>query len=243
VRLQRLRQKRGILDSVLETARSFSSGVGPSDRKTLDEYLGSIRDVERRVEIGETQSDRELPLISQPSGVPNDYRDYAKLMFDLQVLAYQADLTRVGTFMLCKELNGRTYPEIGVSEGHHSLSHHGDSAEKKELLARVNTYHATLFAYFLERLGGTPDGDGSLLDHSIILYGSGHGDPNLHEPKELPIVVAGGGVGQLRGGRHIRYARPSLSNLHVTLLDKLGVPIERFGDSTDRLRLEPLTGI
>jgi hypothetical protein len=218
--------------------------VGVSDRGTLDEYLGSIRDVERRLQVAEDQSDRELPVVAQPAAAPDDYVAYAKLMFDLQVLAYQADLTRVSTFMLCKELNGRTYPEIGVSEGHHSLSHHGDNPEKKAQLAQVNAYHASLFAYLLERMHATTDGDGTLLDHSIVLYGSGQGDPNLHEPKELPIIVAGGGAGRLTGGRHIRYtSHPELSNLHVTLLNKFGVPVENVGDSTGQLPLEPLSEV
>jgi hypothetical protein len=244
VRVRRLRQKRSILDSVMEKALSLSNSTGPSDRLRFDQYLESIRDVERRIQTAEAQSERELPVVDQPAAVPPTFAEYAQLMFDLQVLAYQADLTRVITFMLAKEVNSRTYPEIGVSEGHHALSHHGDMPDKKALLAKVNAYHTAMLAHFLEKLQSTRDGEGSLLDHSIILYGSGHGNANIHEPKELPILVVGGGAGQLKGGRHIRYSGAQLPDLHVTLLNKLGVPVENVGDSTGRLSLEqPLSGV
>lgn len=243
VRVRRLRQKRSILDSVLEKAVSLSSNFGPSDRLRFDQYLASVRDIERRIETAEAQSERELPVVDQPAAAPPIYADFVKLMFDLQLLAYQADLTRVITFMLAKELNGRSWPEIGVSEGHHALSHHGNNPEKKALLARVNGYHTTMLAYFLERLQSTPDGDGSLLDHAIILYGSGHGDPNIHEPKELPVLVVGGAAGRLRGGRHIRYKGQQLPNLHVTLLNKFGVPVESVGESGGHIPLEPISGV
>ncbi len=244
VRRKRFGEQRSILDSVLEKALALSSSVGPDDRRRFEEYLQSIRDVEQRIQMAEAQSERELPVIDQPRGAPAAFTDYVKLMFDLQALAFQADLTRVSTFMLAKEVNSRTFPEVGVSEGHHALSHHGNDSEKKMLLAKVNTYHTTRLADFLKTLQSTPDGDGSLLDHSIILYGSGHGNANIHEPKDLPILVVGGGAGRLKGGRHIRYDGAQLPDLHVTLLNKLDVPVENVGESTGELRIdETVTGV
>ena len=241
VRRARLRHQSSILDSVLEKVRGLSDEISPTDRPKLDAYLESIRDVERRIQKATEQSERELPQFDQPAGVPPTFEGHVKLMFDLQALAYQADLTRITTFMLAKEISGRAYPEVGVSAGHHSLSHHGDNPEKIELLSRVNAYHMSMYAYFLEKLKATPDGAGSLLDHSLVLYGSGMGNPNLHEPKELPIVLAGG---QIKGGRHQRCAPGTvLSNLHVTLLSKIGVPVETIGDSTGRLRIDPVSGV
>ena len=241
VRLQRLRERRSILDSVLAKANALNKSVGPSDQRRFEEYLQSIRDVERRIQTAESQSDRALPLVTQPGSIPETFPEYAKLMLDLQALAYQADLTRVCTFMMAKELSGRSYPEIGMSEGHHALSHHGDNPDKKALLARLNAHHTSMLAYFVDKLQSTSDGDGSLLDHTVILYGSCHGDPNKHDPHELPIVVFG--ADQIKGGRHIRYSHAQLPNLHVTLLNKLGVPVERVGDSTGSLALEPLSGV
>ena len=240
-RVKRFREKRSILDSVLGKAQRLSNTVGAADRRRFDAYLQSIRDVEQRLQTAEAQSDRELPLIEQPASAPATFPEYAKLMIDLQVLAYQADITRVCTFMLAKELSGRTYPEIGVSEGHHALSHHGDAEDKLAQLAKVNAHHTTMLAYFLEKLQATPDGDGSLLDHSLILYGSGHGDPNKHDPKQLPIVVIGSD--QLKAGRHVRDPHAQLANLHVTLLNTLGLPVEKFGDVTGRLPVEPLSNV
>ena len=237
VRLKRLQRKRSILDSVLERATGFNNSLGPSDRTLVNEYLESIRDVERRVQLAEAQNDRELPLVTQPASTPTAFADYVKLMYDLNVLAFQADLTRVSTFMMAKELSNRTYPEIGVSDGHHGLSHHGDVPEKVELLSRVNAYHALMFAHFLDRLQATKDGDGTLLDHSVLLYGSGHGDPNIHEPKQLPIVLAGGGIVAPGRGRHIHYHGEQLGNLHVTVLNKAGVPADHVGDSVGPLDL------
>jgi hypothetical protein len=243
IRAKRLQQKRSILDSVMERAAGLSNRLGSSDRTLMGEYLESIRDVERRVQMAEAQSERDLPLIEQPAAAPAAFADYAKLMYDLQVLAFQADLTRVATFMMAKEVNSRTYPEIGVSDGHHSLSHHGDVPEKKALLARVNGYHVSMFAHFLQRLQETKDGDGTLLDRCVLLYGSGHGDPNIHEPKQLPLIVAGGAVVPSGKGRHIRYHGEQLPNLHVTLLNKVGVPVDHVGVSTGPLELEPLSGV
>jgi hypothetical protein len=240
-RLARLRERASILDSVLEKAQHVASSVGSEDRRKIDEYLESIRDVERRIQKAEEQSARELPVVDQPAGVPPDFASHVKLMFDLQVLAFQADLTRVITFMLSRELSGRAYPEIGVSEGFHALSHHGDKPDKIADMAKINTHHMGLVTYFLERLQATRDGDGQLLDQALVLYGSGMGNSNMHEPRKLPLVLAGGAGGQLKGGRHIQYPEGTvLSNLHVTLLGMLGVPVESVGDSTGRLAL---TGI
>jgi hypothetical protein len=202
----------------------------------LREYLDAVRDVERRIAKAEAQSARELPAVDAPSGsIPGSFEEYAKLMFDLQVLAYQSDMTRVITFMIAKELSGRTYPQIGVSDPHHPLSHHQNDAAKLEKLARVNVLHLELFKYYLERLAATPDGDGTLLDQVTILYGSGMGNSNLHDPRNLPVLLAGGGAGHIRGGRHLRYPKGTpLTNLYMSVLQKVGVPAERIGDSTGR---------
>lgn len=238
-RVQRLQEKRSILDSVLEKARTLSQSTGASDRQRFDQYLQSIRDVERQLQTAEAQSGRELPLVQQPTSAPETFPEYAKLMIDLQVLAYQADLTRVSTFMLAKELSGRTYPEIGISEGHHALSHHGDKEDKMAMLAKVNAHHTSMLAYMLERMEGVADGDGSLLDHTVLLYGSGHGDPNKHDPIDVPILVFGGDL--IKGGRHVRYEHHHLANLHLALLHKLGVPAENVGESTAVLEFAPQT--
>jgi hypothetical protein len=234
-RLERLREKRSILDSVLDKARALGDASSPGDRRLFDEYLQSIRDVEKRLEKAESQSARELPVMAQPAAAPSTFPEYAQLMFDLQVLAYQADLTRVSTFMLAKELSGRTYPEIGVSEGHHALSHHGDQQEKLALLTKVNAHHASMLAYFLDRLAGIPDGDGTLLDHVVMLYGSGHGDPNKHDPINVPLAIFGGDL--IKGGRHVRYDHQHIANVHLTLLRTLGVPAERVGDGAEPISL------
>src|SRR5262245_14662636 len=241
IRIRRLREKRSILDAVLEKAMGVKSKVGPADARQIDQYLEAIRDVERRIQTAEAQSDRQLPRVIQPGPIPETFPEYAKLMLDLQVLAYQADITRVATFMMAKEVSGRTFPEIGVSEGFHALSHHGDNPAKMAQLAKVNAHHVSMLAHFVERLQSTPDGDGSLLDHTMILYGSGHGDPNKHDPHELPILIVGGD--QIKGGRHIRYSHAQLPNLHMTLLNKFGVPVEHVGVSTGQLEIEPLIGV
>jgi hypothetical protein len=237
-RAKRLRDKRSILDSVLDKANALSRSAGASDRQRFGEYLQSIRDVEHRLETAEGQSARELPVVEQPAAAPATFPDYARLMIDLEVLAYQADLTRVCTFMLAKELSGRTYPEIGVSEGHHAVSHHGDAEDKLAMLAKINTHHTSMLAYFLERLQASADGDGSLLDRTLVLYGSGHGDPNKHDPINVPIVVVGADL--FKGGRHIRFDHQHVANLHLTMLHKLGVPAERVGDGTGQLPLDTL---
>jgi hypothetical protein len=192
-----------------------------------------VRDVERRIQRAEAATaERELPDLDRPHGVPASYADHARLMFDLQRLALQGDVTRVITFQLARETSNRTYPEIGVNEPHHPLTHHGNDPEKIAKVARINQFHVSLFAEFLQRLRDTPESDGSLLDHVLYLYGSGMGNPNLHDHTNLPIIVAGGAAGNMRGGRHRRYDKATpLANLHLTLLDKVGVHLESFADS------------
>jgi uncharacterized protein DUF1552 len=237
VRRLRMRRDRSLLDAVVEKISELQTGLGSKDRSKLGEYLDAVRDVERRIQIAEAQSARELPVVEQPSGsAPAAFEEYVRLMFDLQVLAYQCDLTRVITFMLTPELSARTYPEIGVPEPHHALSHHQNRAENLGKLTRLQTFHAGLLSYYLAKLKATPDGDGSLLDHVTLLYGSGMSDSNVHDIHGLPIVLIGGGAGRLKGGRHLTYAPGTpLTNLYLTVLNKLGVPVERIGDSNGRL--------
>ena len=236
-RLARITKERSILDSVLTQVRGLRNELGPDDRLKLTEYLEAVRDVERRIRKAEEQSDREFPVVEQPPGAPAKFEEYCKLMFDLHLLAYQVDLTRVVTFMMGREVSNRTFPEIGVREPHHPLSHHQSKPDKKATKARVDAYHIRMFAYFLERLRATQDGDGSLLDHVMILYGAGISDGDLHNHINLPVLVAGGGAGQVRGGRHILCPDVPLTNLHLALLDKIGIPMERVGDSTGKLEL------
>ncbi len=232
----RLQDQRSILDSVSEEVSRLGQRLGPSDRVKVGAYLDAVRDVERRIQMAEAQGAREVPLMNRPLGAPADFVDHAALMYDLQLLAYQIDRTRIVTFMAGHELSGRTYPEIGVPDAHHPLSHHRGVPAALAKLTKVNTHHMSLFASFLEKMRSTPDGDGSLLDHSIIVYGAGMSDSNSHSPYDLPILLLGGGAGQLKGGRHLVYPeRTPLANLHVSLLDKLGAPIERIGDSNGPL--------
>ncbi len=232
-----LRKDASILDWVLDDVARLQRSVGPGDRHKVAEYLDTIREVERRIQQAENRAaDAPAPDIDRPSTVPDAYADHARLMFDLQVLAMQGDLTRVMTFQLARETSNRTYPEIGVAEGHHAASHHAGNLAKIANLEKINAFHVSLFAYYLAKLQATPDGTGSLLDHSLLLFGSGMGNPDIHNHVDLPIVVAGGGGGTHRGGRHIRYAEPTpLANLHLTMLDKVGVSLEAFADSTGRL--------
>jgi hypothetical protein len=250
-RQARLREQRSILDSVRDDVARLQRELGPDDRLKVGAYLDAVRDVERRIGIAETQGAQEVPLMERPLGAPAGFAEHAELMYDLKLLAYQADRTRIVTFMSGHELSGRTYPEIGVPDAHHPLSHHQGVTASLEKLTKINTYHVTLFASFLEKLRATPDGDGSLLDHVMILYGAGMSDSNAHSPYNLPILLVGGGAGQLKGGRHLVYPeRTPLANLHVSLLDKLGVDVERLGDSTGGLSnlagsqgVEALSGI
>ena len=234
-----------LLDWVLDDIARLKRKVGPGDRIKVSEYLDSLREVERRIHKAVQQTaDSALPDLDRPVGVPSAWEDHVQLMFDLQVLALQADITRVMTFQLARETSTRTYPQIGVPDPHHPVSHHDNQPEKLAKLAKINTYHVSMFARFLEKLQSTPDGDGSLLDHTLYLLGSGMGNPNLHDHANLPILVAGGGSGTLKGGRHITYQELTpLANLHVTLLDKLGVHVEKFADSTGSVEqmLKPLS--
>jgi hypothetical protein len=237
-RLARMREKRSVLDAMTRGAARLSQDLGPRDSAKLNDYLEGIRDIERRVQMAEEQSSRELPSIDRPVGIPATTGEHAKLMFDLQVLAYQSDLTRVVTFMIDHEQSPRSYPEIGIPDGHHPLSHHNEDAEKLEKWTRIATYHVQLFAYLLDKLKSTPDGDGSLLDHSMIVYGAGISDGDTHSHKELPILLAGGGGGLIKGGRHIRYPKDTpLMNLYLALLDKAGIRVDNLGDGTGRLEL------
>jgi hypothetical protein len=232
-----LRRRASLLDSVREDITRLQQTLGPEDRSRVGHYLETVREVERRIQKAEAQTaDAPLPDLDRPAGVPAAYADHARLMFDLQVLAMQGDVTRVMTFQLARETSNRTYPEIGVPDPHHPLTHHGNDPKKIERMAKVNAFHVSLFAYYLEKLKATPEGDGSLLDHSLILYGSGMGDPNVHDHVTLPILVAGAGAGGRNGARHVQYAEPTpLANLHLTLLERVGVRLDAFADSRGRV--------
>jgi hypothetical protein len=235
-RLVRIREERSILDALVQDVARLGRSLGVRDTSKLSEFLDAIRDVERRIQRAEEQSTRELPVVERPAGVPATFDEHSKLMFDMLALAYRADLTRVATFMMGHEVSSRAYPEIGVPDAHHPISHHQGDVEKIAKCAKVNAFHMRMFARFLETLRSTPDGDGSLLDHSIFIYGSGMSDGNQHSHLSLPVLLVGGADGRLKGGRHIRYAADTpLANLHLTVLDKLGVQMDALGDSTGRL--------
>jgi hypothetical protein len=237
-RLARSRKDRSLLDSVLEKVARLEADLGPDDRSKLAQYLDAVRDVERRIQKGEEQSSRELPAVDQPPGIPHTYEEHAHLMFDLMALAFQTDLTRVSTFMIGREMSVRTFPHIGIAEPHHPLSHHQDNPEKLAKQAKLNAYHVSLFARLIDRLATTQDGDGSILDHSMILFGSGMSDSNVHAALNLPALVVGGGAGQIKGGRHLKYPPGTpLTNLQLSLLEKMGLRMESFGDSTGALNL------
>lgn len=237
-----LRKEASLLDWVKDDIARLNGKLGPGDRGKVSQYLDTVREVERRVQKAEAEAtDSTLRDLDRPIGVPASYADHARLMFDLQILALQADVTRVITFQLARETSTRTYPETGVADPHHPLTHNGGDLEKLEKVAKINAFHVSLFAGFLEKLKATPDGDGSLLDHTTYLYGSGMGDADKHDHTNLPIVVAGGG--HTPGGRHVRYEKATpLANLHLTLLDRAGVKIDSFADSTGKVRelAEPL---
>ena len=237
----RLRTDRSILDLVSQDVSRLLGRLGSRDRAKLTQYLDSIRDIERRIQIAEEQPARELPSVERPVGVPPTFTAHCKLMMDLQVLAYQTDMTRVITFMMGREQNTRVYNELGIKDAYHPLSHHQNDSAKIAQVLQIDILHSEMFAYYLEKMRSTPDGDGSLLDHSIILYGSSLSDGNLHVHNDLPIMLVGGGADQLKGGRHVRYPDDTpTTNLFLTLLDKLNIPLENFGDSTGRLDLLPV---
>ena len=237
-RIAGLRSRGSLLDSFSVDIAKLKQRVGASDRARVDHYLDSVREIEREIQRAErAAADNKTPDVDRPVGVPVAFADHAKLMFDLQILAFQADITRVITFQLTREQSNRTYPEIGVPDPHHPISHHGNDPEKIAKIAKINTFHVSLFSDFLQKMKATPDGDGSLLDHSIYLYGSGMGNPSLHDHENLPIIVAGGAGTGLKGGRHIRYEGKGvpLANLHLSLLDRVGVQLDFFGDSTGKV--------
>ena len=237
-RMAYITKRKSILDAMTERAAALNVQLGPDDRAKVDQYLDAVRDVERRIQKAEEQIDQELPLVDQPVGVPASYEEHTQLLFDLLTLAYQTDLTRVGTFMVGKEQSNRAFPEIGVAEPHHPLSHHQNNPEKLAKQAKVNALHMQLFVRFLHKLQSTPDGDGSLLDHTLLLYGSGMSDSNLHLMWDVPTMVVGNKTFGITGGRHIRYPEGTpLANLQLTLLDKVGVHVDQFGDSTGELNL------
>ena len=240
----RMRQHKSILDSVTEKLAQLKKELGPQDQVKVDQYTEAIRDVERRLQKAEEQRDVELPAIEQPQGAPPVFEDHLALMLDLQLLAFQSDLTRVISFMIGKEQSARPYPQIGVPEAHHPLSHHNNIPELIAHMSKINRYHTHLFSQYLAKLRATPDGDGSLLDHMTILYGSGLSNSQRHSGDNLPILVVGGGAGRLKGGRHLAYSdKPTMANLLVTLMDKLDVPVERIGGSTGKLPIDTLSGV
>jgi hypothetical protein len=244
VRQARMRQQKSILDSVNDKLTRLRSELGPQDQNKVDEYTEAVRDVERRIQRAEEQRQVELPTLAEPQGVPPVFEDHLALMLDLQRLALQSDLTRVTSFMIGKEQSARPYPQIGVPEAHHPLSHHGNQPDLIARLSLINRYHMQLFSNYVATLKATADGDGSLLDHMTILYGSGISNSDKHAGDNLPILLVGGGAGRLKGGRHLKYDnQPPLANLLVTLMDKLDVPIDKIGGSTGKLPIDPLLGV
>jgi hypothetical protein len=228
-------KQRSVLEAVGSEIARLEGALPQADRAKLTEYLDAIRDVERRIQIAEAQSDEQLPLVEHPSGIPAGWEDHVKLMSDLIVLAYQCDLTRVITFMTGREQSGMTYPQIGVADAHHPISHHQQEPEKVAKVAKINAYHVSMFSSLLSKMQATPDGDGTLLDHVTMMYGAGIADSNAHATSDIPVVLVGGGTGHLKGGRHIRFKDLPLANLHLTLLDQFGVHWDRIGDSTGRI--------
>jgi hypothetical protein len=240
----RMRQHKSILDSVTEKLNALKRDLGTKDQTKVNEYTDAVRDVERRIQRAEEQSNVELPALAQPEGVPATFEDHLALMLDLQLLAFQSDLTRVISFMIGKEQSARPYPQIGVPEAHHPLSHHDNVPELIAHMSKINRYHVELFTKYLTKLQATPDGDGSLLDHMMILYGSGISNSQRHAGDNLPIMLVGGGAGTLKGGRHIVYKdKPSNANLLVTVMDKMGLPVEKIGGSNGKLNIDTLAEI
>jgi len=236
-RLARIQEDRSILDAITKEASSLQLRLGPSDRQTMNQYLENVREIERRIQRAEkSQGDESLVLPSRPAGVPFDSEEHVRLMYDLMAVAYQANITRVITFMVSREVSNRTYPQVNVNDGHHAISHHQNRADKMEKNVRIQTFNVGMFAAFVEKLKNTPDGDGSLLDHIVLLYGSNMSNSNAHDHFPLPNLVVGGGAGSLKGGRHLRYPdHTPMTNLLVSMLDKAGVKQESLGDSTGLL--------
>ncbi|HKE86333.1 MAG TPA: DUF1552 domain-containing protein [Vicinamibacterales bacterium] len=236
-RLARIQEDRSILDAISREASSLQGQLGAADRQTMTQYLENVREIERRIQRAEqSQGDQDLELPARPAGVPFDFEEHVKLMYELMALSYQADITRVITFMVSREVSNRTYTQVGVTDGHHAISHHQNRAEKMEKNVRIQTFNVNQFKGFLDKMKQTPDGDGSLLDHSVILYGSNMSNSNAHDHYPLPNLVVGGAVGRMKGGRHLRYAdHTPMTNLLVTMLDKVGVRQDSLGDSTGAL--------
>ena len=238
-RLARIQEKRSVLDFVSRGVSRLMKDVGPSDRVKVTQYLEAVRDVERRIQMAEEQSSREMPTLHRPTGIPATFTEHIKLMIDLQVLAYQSDLTRVGTLMVGHEMGLQAYPELGFADPYHPLTHHNGDPEKVAKVIQIDTHHTQILAYFLEKLRATPDGDGTLLDHSLLIYGSGLSDGNIHAHDNLPLLLVSGKDSQIKGGRHLRYPPGTpMANLYLTLLDKLGVHVDKLGDSTGRLDVQ-----
>jgi len=240
-RLARIKSNRSLLDSVTVDVADLQRRLGNSDRGKVNEYLEAVREVERRIVKAEKENNDLPPTMEAPQGAPAIYGDHAKLMFDLQALAFQSDSTRVITMMMERETSSRRFPEIGLNEPHHSTTHNPDVAARLENITMINAYQVSLFAYFLERMAKTPDGDGSLLDHSVLLYGSGLSDGNIHLPENIPVIVAGKGSGTLKGGQHLMHKGMPLANLHVSLMEKFGVHVDKLGNSTGKV--EELAGV
>jgi len=241
-RLALRQEDRSILDSVAEEVKRLRGVLGGADRSKIDQYLEALRDLERRMQLAEKQDQNELPQIAGPAGIPQAFSEYYKLMTDLMVLAWQTDMTRVCTFQIGHEMSGRAYPEVGFGDAHHAVTHHQGDPEKIEKTTKINVFHTKMLAYYLDRLSATPDGDGSLLDHAMILYGSALSDGNLHLYTNLPLLLVGGGAAGIKGGRHLRFPKGTpMTNLLLTMLDKANVPhVEKLGDSTGRLDLTSL---
>ena len=232
-RLRRIESQRSILDAVTGQIRRLQGGLGTNDRNRVAEYLDTVREIERRIQLSEKQSKSNLDVPASPSGIPDEWEEHMKLMLDLMTVAFQADITRISAFMMAREVSYRTFPKIGISEAFHPASHHQNNAARLEALTRINTYHVTFLAYLLERLKNAPDGDGSLLDHSLILYGGAMSNSNVHNHSPLPVLVAGGAAGRMKGGRHLKYPENTpMANLLMTILEKAGIPQESVGDST-----------
>jgi hypothetical protein len=237
-RLARKQQAGSVLDSVKDEVASLQKQLPAADRARLNEYLDDIREIERQIQKAAAKTPSDLKVPEAPVGIPDSFTEHVKLMFDLQVLAYKAEITRISTLMFARDTSTVVYPDSGVREGFHSTSHHSNIRVNMDKFALINQYHAKMLAYFLEKLKATPDGDGTLLDHSLILYGSSMSDGNQHNHDPLPILLAGGASGQLKGGRHLRYAKhTTMSNLLLSTLEKLGIPLDHFGDSTGKLEI------
>jgi hypothetical protein len=243
-RARRLAQHKSILDSVTEKLADLKKELGPQDQVKMNEYTDAVRDVERRIQMAERQSNIELPTLEQPLGAPPVFEDHLALMMDLKVLALQSDLTRVISFMISKEQSPRPYPQIGVPEAHHPLSHHNNIPELIEKMSKINRYHVQLFSQYLAKLKATPDGDGSLLDHMTILYGAGLSNSNGHSGENLPQMLVGGSAGKIKGGRHLKYPnKPSQANLLLTIMDKMDYPVEKVGGSNGKLPIDTLSEV